>query len=90
MIEIERAQITGTPKQVSWAETIRGNFMSSALGLVLHSDSEAKRTNADPEKYAIGRADLIARIERVAAKSDARWWIDTARFQDFRTLLRSI
>lgn len=82
-------QMLGSEKQVMWAEQIRAKYLGEANDLLAYFDSEAKRTNADPEQYAAGRADLVDRIGRLEAKSDARWWIDS-RTQVIRQLLKAI
>lgn len=79
-------ELTGTPKQIAWATTIRGNLQSTLADTIADilykcsGDSEAKsKVHAILEEHALHYLRL---------HTTARWWIDEGRGQRPQTILR--
>lgn len=87
-LTVSLPELTGSAKQTQWAEQIRGKLLNEAASVLMSATTAARDSKADPEQFAIGRADLVARIQKLADVSEAKWWIDVARFQPVRTLLK--
>lgn len=65
--------LTGTPKQIAWAEKIRGEKIQSAVNnFNLVIDNEVEKFIADEEGRKAKKAAIIA----VAGHGEAKWWID--------------
>lgn len=71
--------LTGTEKQIPWAETIRQQLLADIDAYIYEFVGEKHRN--DPK--------LVEAIENIKAKTEARWWIDHrfCRYTDFRELL---
>jgi len=61
--------LTGTPKQIAWAETLRAEVAAKLLPLRAQI---AERADGNPR---VARA-MVAAIDGVMAHTDAKWWID--------------
>ena len=65
--------LTGSPKQIAWAEKIRFEKIQSAVdNFNLLIDNEVEKAIADEE----GREAKKAAIISVAGHLEAKWWID--------------
>lgn len=65
--------LTGSPKQIAWAEKIRFEKIQSAVdNFNLLIDNEVEKAIADEK----GREAKKAAIISVAGHSEAKWWID--------------
>lgn len=65
--------LTGTPKQVAWAEDIRRKQLAEVAGYIAQTREQGTR---QPEKAAMFDA-LIAAVEAdIPTRTDASWWID--------------
>jgi hypothetical protein len=64
--------MTGTPKQVKWAEDIKGRFEVEAENLRARYANKARK--AGQEEQLNRTIDLL--IQTVTANTDAKWWID--------------
>lgn len=82
---METATLTGTEKQVAWAEKIRGEFISWQTSLLARSEKDLAREinrgdKADPEDLAY--AQECANNDRTALdaahrQTSATFWIET-------------
>lgn len=65
--------LTGSPKQIEWAETIRAKGIKQLRELLAKIDA------IDPESYA-GQEEKIAKAREIIAdrmaRSDSKYWID--------------
>lgn len=65
--------LTGSPKQIAWAEKIRFEKIQSAVdNFNLLIDNEVEKAIADEK----GREAKKAAIISAAGHSEAKWWID--------------
>jgi hypothetical protein len=64
--EMNLPQLTGSEKQVAWAETIRQKILAN-IDTFIHQEIREERRN-DPK--------LLEAIEHIKSKTDASWWID--------------
>lgn len=58
--------LTGTEKQIAWAETIRQKMLADIDEFIFKSVKEEMRN--DPK--------LLEAVEHIKGKTEARWWID--------------
>lgn len=72
--------LTGSEKQVAWAESLRAEVVRLITKRV---DEQAARTPVDREHEVVAARSAFA--EAIAKHTDARWWIDN-RFAGFRAL----
>lgn len=64
--EMNLPQLTGTEKQVAWAETIRQKVLAN-IDTYIYKSVEEERRN-DPKIWQA--------LEHIRNKTEARWWID--------------
>lgn len=80
-------ELTGTEKQVAWANTLRQNWIAEAEKWIQHSEErlERKRFKENPEeaeKLKKAITGMRAAMEaRLLAETSARFWIDN-RYED--------
>ena len=80
-VEMDRPELVGTEKQVAWADDIRGAFIRQVEAVVVKAYSQPKQDGSKIEGmddlYAVmEQVGMIAAIEKVFAKTDAKFWID--------------
>jgi len=73
--------LTGSPKQVTWAETIRAAKLADLPSLRISPE----KAQANPE----GAAKAQAALDQFIGQISAAWWIDH-RQEDGRDLFRAI
>lgn len=66
------ANLTGTDKQIAWAENIRKPILDFCLNMQTRMDA----LPADPSKSAL-RARIDDAMQRVASKTSAAFWINS-------------
>ena len=70
------AALTGTPKQVEWAERIRAHKLEELEAYYADLFARAKRagqTAPPAEAIAKAKAQIVAKLNR---RTSASWWID--------------
>lgn len=68
-------ELSGTPKQVAWAETIRKKALEGLNGVIERLEKGGVYANL--EKHGDNDVDkLLAVIEYISAVTSAGWWID--------------
>jgi hypothetical protein len=71
--------MTGTEKQIKWAEDIRGANLAE-LDEILASAARCVAARAAKGKSTPGMSEAVAAVEAaipaLAAIDDAKWWID--------------
>jgi len=71
--ELGYKALTGSPKQIAWAEKIRNEkiqYAADSFNLLI--DNEVEKAIADEEGREAKKAAIIA----VAGHGEAKWWID--------------
>ena len=74
--------LTGSPKQVAWAESLRASTRKTV-------EMAYKRFIRNPEKPCASEAEekarqiLSALMDEILAHSEAKWWIETGRENDY-------
>lgn len=92
-IEMERPELIGTEKQVAWANDIRGAFIRQAESVVTRAYSQSKQDGSKidgmDDLYSImENVGMIAVMQKVFARSDAKFWIDN-RSANFGQLVQA-
>jgi hypothetical protein len=77
----ELPKLSGSEKQVAWAEKIRGDILSQAERVLARAvQEEANPAPYDSEKVRLGNTRYREEMERLVAGlravDSARWWID--------------
>lgn len=67
--EINLPELTGSEKQIAWAERIRMEFIQSA-------DKEIQATAERPQSSRMSVSELESFKEWILRKTDSSWWID--------------
>lgn len=74
------APLTGSDKQVAWANQIRGKFLAELDGI------KAQAAAAGQDWDSPVAAETRALVDKVLAHTDSSWWIDN-RSKDLRQML---
>jgi len=78
--EMALPALTGSEKQIAWAETIRQKLMTDLDEFIFRSIKKERRN--DPQ--------ILAALDQIKRKTEARWWIDHRNVDvsyEFRNLL---
>ena len=85
--------LTGTKKQIAWAERIRLDALAAVRRLLDEHRADGERAVAAgqiaPEKVAVVMADLEPLYVRLAGQTAAAWWIDH-RGEGAQSLMRAM
>lgn len=65
--------LTGSEKQVAWAETVRADLLAQVDATIAKMD--AANPNPDDKGRAV-REQVIAARERMSRQTSAAWWLD--------------
>ena len=66
-------KLTGSKKQIQWAEEIRKNFISSVADAAEEECREELEKSGEPEKLDYAFFQKI--VEKILAQTSAKWWI---------------
>lgn len=74
------APLTGTPKQVAWAMTIRAKMVDELADmrgkLIANAKRQIEAGKLSPEQMAIEMQKLTQYEATILGQTDASWWID--------------
>jgi hypothetical protein len=82
---LDLPELTGSQKQIAWAEDIRRKALEEALHNLCWAEKfktygRKKFTDNTYKAIEITRERQITRIEAVAAQTSSKWWIDGRYF----------
>lgn len=80
--------LTGSEKQVSWAETVRTNQLAMVVRELDNVAAAMARQGKSEAQIATDRAPIDAMVAKVQAQTSAAWWIDH-RSDSLQTLLKA-
>ena len=74
-------ELTGSPKQIAWAETIRAKMLADLKPILVsakakQSLAEQGRIALDDPRYAQLQAAIDAQAASYRMQASAKWWID--------------
>lgn len=68
--------LTGSGKQVAWAETIRAKLLTEIARQRAEFEALGRRKGATEDNIAAALAQFDGVVAKVVAQTGARWWID--------------
>ena len=80
--------LTGTPRQVAWAMTLRHKAIDEMERYLGELRGERKRLGVFANKRALFEAGIDRAVQRLIGQTEAAWWIDR-RFDPAPALLDS-
>ncbi len=82
-------QLTGTPKQIAWAMTLRRKALSDVVAYLEYVHESQGRQSASAKDMDLFEAKKERVLEPLTAQTEAAWWIDR-RYDSALTLLESV
>ena len=82
-------RLTGTPKQVAWATTLRRKALSDVAAYLEYVFESQGRQSPSVKDMELLEAKKERALEPLVAQTEAAWWIDR-RYHDALTLLESV
>ncbi len=74
------ATLTGSPKQIAWAETIRrerlGDLSQTVAQALAVGEQQVAAGQATTEQLTVAMAGIYAAADAAARQTSAAWWID--------------
>lgn len=72
-------KLTGTEKQIKFAEGIRKNFSSTLNYLIKHCDLIMSKDPADKQNIITQITTIRNALENILAIEDSKWWIENGK-----------
>ena len=84
--------LTGTDKQIAWAEKIRSKMLAEMRAFIDTFLVRGRKAGHSDEELTAAPAyvQIMAALAKIEAQSSAAWWINVARHQYAPDLLKSM
>ena len=78
-MDCQQIKLTGTEKQIKFAESVRKNFSSTLNYLIKHCDLMVSKAPADKQNIITQITKIRNALESILTIEDSKWWIENGK-----------